>query len=132
MKAFVSNVDSPLGYSLSRLLSQTTIGSRREEEQPPEEDAGADEEVVKKLEDKAKLNYSISGTLTQTPVQLPGDPDYGTVVTQPSAPGTFFETADKKKAAARREAIQKFAVPGKKPAWVSDIVPVNSLKKLTI
>lgn len=114
MRVFVSNVDSPVGYSVSRVLSQTVVGSRRpqEEEAPPVEDAAPipEEESIAKTETKAKVTYKISGTM--------GAPK------DASSPGNYFATSDPTKNASRKEAIAKFAVAGKKPAWVSDIIQV--------
>jgi hypothetical protein len=112
MRVFVSNVDSPVGYLLSRVLSQTVVGSRR----TPEEDAGEeaaqnlDEESIAKIESKAKVTYQVCGTL--------GEPR------ESNSTGSYFATLDSKKNAARKEAIAKFAIAGKKPAWVSDIIQV--------
>ena len=112
MRVFISNVDSPVGYSLSRVLSQTVIGSRRpaEDEAPPSDDVNAEEESIRKSEAKAKLTYQIIGTICGT--------------NDASNPGNFFATSDSKKNANRKEAIAKFAVSGKKPAWVSEIIQV--------
>lgn len=125
MRVFVSNVDSPVGYALSRVLSQTVVGSRRspEEDIPPaEETASPEEESIAKIETKAKITYQICGTL--------GDAN------DASSPGNYFSTLDSKKNAARKDAIAKFAVAGKKPAWVSDIIQVllllNNFRMLMI
>ncbi len=40
-------------------------------------------------------------------------------------PGDFVETGVRKRDAAKREAIERFSVPGRKAAWVSDIVAVS-------
>ena len=113
MRVFISNVDSPVGYSLSRVLSQTVVGSRRapEEEAPAADDANPEEESIKKTEGKAKLTYQISGTLSEAK--------------DASSPGNYFATSDPKKNASRKEAIAKFPIAGKKPAWVSDIIQVS-------
>jgi hypothetical protein len=115
MRVFVSNVDSPVGYSVSRVLSQTVVGSRRtqEEEAPPVEEATAnqEEESIAKIETKAKVTYQICGTMSG-----PNDS---------SSPGNYFATSDPTKNASRKEAIAKFAVAGKKPAWVSEIIQVH-------
>jgi adenylate kinase len=123
MKVFISNIDSPLGFLLSKLLSQTVVGSRREEEQPEEE---VEDETVKK-EEKVKTHYTIVGTLTPFKHVLPSDPDFAMAIHHPSNPGNYFETMDKKKNTARKDAIQKFATPGQKPKWVSEIIPVYIL-----
>lgn len=113
MRVFVSNVDSPVGYALSRVLSQTVVGSRRapEEDIPAAEEASSpEEESISKIETKAKITYQICGTLGES--------------NDASSPGNYFSTSDPKKNAARKDAIAKFAVAGKKPAWVSDIIQV--------
>jgi hypothetical protein len=133
MKAFVSHVDSPLGFSLSRLLSQTVVGARHEEEPPAEEEQPPnEEETIKALEEKVKTTYSVIGSFTPFKHVLPDDPEFAMACHHPSFPGNFFETADKKKDAARREAIAKFATPGQKPKWVSEIVPVLPLFMLLL
>ena len=125
MKTFVSNVDSPLGYALSRHFSTTVVGSRKETEGGNEEEIPpTDEETIKKLEEKVKQNYSVIGTLTSKRPITPSHPDYGTTIASPSLPGNYFETSDKKKNAIRKEAIARFAVPGQKPKCVSELIQV--------
>ncbi|KAJ3295038.1 Adenylate kinase 7 [Borealophlyctis nickersoniae] len=113
MKVFVSNVDSPLGHSLSRLLSLTLVGSRRPEEEPEEDDE--DVEDKPKVEAPPKEPYVVVGTLTQRN-------SAGGVGLVPQ-PGPLVETGDRKKDAARKEAVEKFAVAGQKPKWVSETFP---------
>ncbi|KAJ3015879.1 Adenylate kinase 7 [Thoreauomyces humboldtii] len=110
MKVFVSNVDSTLGHNLSRLFSVTTVDHRREEEPEEDEDDEQDEKVK---EEKAKENYNVVGTL-QTPVEGAGP-------FSPRLPAPMVETGDKKKDAARRQAIEKFALTGQKPKWVAEL-----------
>ncbi|KAI9352718.1 hypothetical protein BDR26DRAFT_914218 [Obelidium mucronatum] len=113
MRCFISNVDSPVGYNFSRLLASTVVGSRKEPDLEEEEaGGGGDEDGEKKEEKKEKEKYRIVGTLS---------PERGYPVA-PSNPGEMQETGDKKRDHARREAIEKFAIRGVKPAWVQDIV----------
>ncbi|KAJ3016692.1 UNVERIFIED_CONTAM: Adenylate kinase 7 [Siphonaria sp. JEL0065] len=110
LRCFDSNVDTPVGYNLSRLLASTVVGSRKEpieeREEPNDEDGG------KKDEKKEKVKYRIVGTLA---------PELGYPVA-PSNPGEMAETGDKKRGQAQREAIEKFAIRGERPIWVQDIV----------
>ncbi|KAJ8331256.1 hypothetical protein O5D80_000811 [Batrachochytrium dendrobatidis] len=142
VKVFISNVDTPLGHNLSRLLANTVIGSRREDENEEEEEdaqttavaAGknpASENLDASLEgfDKTKPDdklvketYLIVGTMQRKP-------DLSEVLNNPqlalsalSCPGKMIESGDKKKDAARREAIEKMSMLGQKPKWVKDIV----------
>jgi adenylate kinase len=130
MRVFVSNVDSPVGYSISRIFAQTIVGSRKEEEQPPagdEEATGDENKSIKAIEEKAKVNYTVIGTLTPPRTDVPITDANGLerpAPPPPSHPGHYFETNDKAKNTARKEAISKFANPGQKPAWVSEIVNV--------
>lgn len=115
MKVFVSNVDSPLGHNLVRLFSNTVTGSRREDE--PEEEA-EEENDDKPKEEKPKEFYTVVGNMT---ARLPGT-DNGFESRQPVP---VVETGDKKKDAAQKEAIEKFAMLGRAPKWVAGTVPVR-------
>ena len=109
VKAFVSNVDSPFGHNVSRLLTSTIVGSRKPEEEP-EEDEDENEDKPKP-EAPPKEPYVVVGTM------LPPRASANRVV---SEPGPMVETGNRKKDNARREAIEKYAVVGRKPKWVSD------------
>jgi hypothetical protein len=66
MKTFISNVDTPFGHSLCRLLSVTGVGSRAEDGGEEEEEIQLDPqtgEALPKKEKSIKDNYYISGTL---------------------------------------------------------------------
>ena len=118
MRVFVSNVDSAVGHALSRVLSQTIVGSRRSPEEdapPPEEIASPEEESITKIETNVKMNYQVIGSL-------------GEANNDASSPGNYFATSDAKKNAARKEAIAKFPIKGQKPTWVSEIIKVASNK----
>ncbi|KAJ3332668.1 Adenylate kinase 7 [Blyttiomyces sp. JEL0837] len=125
MRCFISNVDSAIGHNLSRLLASTVVGSRKESE--GEEDEGSAEEDpdnAKKQDEKVHDTYKVWGTLTERlPDQFPAS--FST-----STPGAMIETGDKKKDSARREAIDKFAVLGKKPRWVQDVVDTKDKEAL--
>ncbi|KAI9097017.1 hypothetical protein DFS34DRAFT_650383 [Phlyctochytrium arcticum] len=150
MKAFVSNVDSPLGHNLSRLLASTVVGSRREEEPEEEEEPQIPEDDdeeggSRKKDEKVKENYTIVGSLMgkerkRTAVVAGAA---GAVNVKISSPGenesdfipeyrrpTVIETGDPKKDAAQREAIEKFAVRGQKPKWVGEITTPGDRTRL--
>ncbi|KAI8618987.1 hypothetical protein BC830DRAFT_1226450 [Chytriomyces sp. MP71] len=113
MRCFISNIDTPVGHNFSRLLANTIVGSRKEPETEEEEPAAAEGEEGEKKEEKApKEKYHVIGTLAP----LLGYP------VSPSNPGMMVETGDKKRDQARREAIEKFAIRGQKPAWVEDVI----------
>ncbi|KAJ3043877.1 Adenylate kinase 7 [Rhizophlyctis rosea] len=110
VKAFVSGVDTPFGHNISRLLTSTIVGSRRQEEEPEEDEE--DEDAPKK-EAPPKEPYTVVGTM------LPARASANRVI---SEPGPMVETGNRKKDNARREAIEKYAVVGRKPKWVGDTV----------
>ncbi|KAJ3054331.1 Adenylate kinase 7 [Rhizophlyctis rosea] len=111
VKAFVSNVDSPFGHNVSRLLTSTIVGSRRPEEEPEEDEE--ENEDKPKPEAPPKEPYVVVGTM------LPPRASANRVV---SEPGPMVETGNRKKDNARREAIEKYAVAGRTPKWVSETV----------
>ncbi|KAJ3152034.1 Adenylate kinase 7 [Geranomyces variabilis] len=110
MKVFVSNVDSPVGHNLSRLFSQTAAGQRSHHEEPEEDE---DEDGEKLKDDKPKEHYTVVGTLSDS------GPNDGL---PPRQPGPMVETGDRRKDAARRLAIEKYAVKGTKPKWVAEVI----------
>ncbi|KAJ3067270.1 Adenylate kinase 7 [Podochytrium sp. JEL0797] len=128
MRCFVSNIDSPTGHNFSRLLASTVVGSRKEPE--PEEDDGAaaaaaagegEEGADSHKEEKPpKQKYMVWGTLCPI-VDHP---------VAPSLPGVMVETGDKKKDAARREAIEKFAVKGEVAEWVQGVIKNDDREEL--
>ncbi|KAJ1558562.1 Adenylate kinase 7, partial [Nowakowskiella sp. JEL0078] len=120
MRVFISCVDSAFGHNISRLLSQTAIGSRKEQEEDNE--AEEPREGGAEITLKPKEYYSIIGTFVPQPKLI----EDGVVVERPylppTLPGPMHETGDKKKDSIRRESIDKFAVLGKKPLWVKEII----------
>lgn len=124
MKAFVSNVDTPFGHTLSRLLSSTAVGSRAdegEEEEEPQADQPSGDTNSKK-EKAAKDNYTIVGTLYHPENKID----------KIHKPVQMIESGDKKKGslvinidAIRREAIERTAIPGKAPKCVTSIIKVS-------
>ena len=134
VKVFISSVDSPLGYNLSRVLSSTVVGARHEEE-PEEEQGGAAEEDAahqppattegKPEEKLQKETYDVVGTVHVRPTTADFIKNPLTMMTIPSGPGHMIETGDKKKDAARREAIEKMATLGEAPKWVKQAFMVN-------
>ncbi|KAJ3142639.1 Adenylate kinase 7 [Physocladia obscura] len=116
-RCFISNVDNAVGYNFSRLLASTVVGSRKEPE-PDEDDSGVaaatekpDDIAAGDEKEKEKDRYQIVGTLS-----------WPLSAQALSLPGPMIETGDKKRDQARREAIEKFARRGEKPAWVLEIV----------
>lgn len=61
MRVFVNNVDAPLGEAVSRLLTETVIGSRKMED--PEEE---EEENEEEKGSKQQQYYEIVGTFSTT------------------------------------------------------------------
>ncbi|KND00419.1 uncharacterized protein SPPG_04741 [Spizellomyces punctatus DAOM BR117] len=116
MKVFVSNVDGPLGHNVSRLLATTVVGSRREEE-PEEEETDENEDRPK--EEKPKEIYTVVGTMTRRNGTAPEETDDS--LAHQLVP--IVETGDKKRDAVQKEAIEKFAIAGQKPKWVTETVP---------
>ncbi|KAI8910411.1 hypothetical protein EDD86DRAFT_275463, partial [Gorgonomyces haynaldii] len=115
VKVFVSKVDTPLGHNLTRILSQTPVGSRievpEEEEEPPVADPNQETPPAKK-EKPPKENYTIIGSLGFF------EPDESLN----ARPTQILETGDKKKDAARKEALEKNPTPSVAPKWVSSVV----------
>lgn len=99
MKVFISNIDTPLGWNLSRILSTTLVGSRQPDDQEEE-----DEEAHKKA--AAQTPYTIIGTISSTEV---------------GAALPFMETGNKKRDQARRDAIERHPVPGTAPRWATRV-----------
>ena len=131
MKVFVSNLDSPFGYNISNLLSQTIVGSRvaeeggeEEETTPPPPAQDGDAPAPASKEKLVKEKYTVVGSLTaDQSLDLPHGPSQ-----TPAKPGRMIETGDRKKDSARRDAIEKIPNRGEKPKWVSNAVPVNDKK----
>nr|KAJ3421353.1 Adenylate kinase 7 [Polyrhizophydium stewartii] len=135
-RVFISNVDTALGHNLSRTLAATVVGSRRVEENEEEDDeaaaaaaaanSGAEGADKPKTDDKtAKDTYKITGSLhgRATTADIMRNPQ--AVLAAVSEPGQMIETGDKKKDAARREAIDKMAQLGQKPKWVKETMQSN-------
>ena len=129
MRVFISNLDSPLGHNLSRLFTQTLVGSRRpagDEDLDANANNGnnndndnATENGGEKSDAKpAKDTYVIAGSL------MPPLPPAEALDKQPSLPGQMSYTGDRKKDSARKMAIEKFAVRGQSPNWVNQVIDV--------
>ncbi|KAJ3068662.1 Adenylate kinase 7, partial [Quaeritorhiza haematococci] len=135
MKVFISHVDTPLGHNLSRVFvsSSGRKNSDEGEDAPPEQEEGSPEDS----DQAQKQNYSVVGTLSPAesrPVTTSFTSQNGTTTTtttmvdlrlpdfRPPFPGPMLYTGDKKRDAGRKEAIEKYAVSGQKPRWVSEIV----------
>ncbi len=106
MKVFISNVDSPVGYNLSRLYSKSTPGGIKKAESDPAEELLGDEQKPQ------PQTFTIVGTLSKNPNDII------------SKPGELHYSGNKTKDEERRECIEKFAVPGVKPKWVGTILDV--------
>lgn len=117
MRVFVSNVDKPIGHHISRVFANSPVTYRHEAEEAAEGAAEpAQEEADASPQPAVKDVYVIHGTLTPPQPPSPFQHD--------SKPGVMAYTGDKKKDAARKEAIEKFSVVGVKPAWVEASVDV--------
>jgi adenylate kinase len=102
--------------------------------------AAADKGATATSSSQAKDTYRVVGTLAPVPVAATAE-SRATSADPPSTlsrnamelaaighvqlPGDFVETGVRKRDAAKREAIERFSVLGKKAAWVSDIVAVR-------
>lgn len=126
MKVFVAGVDTPFGHNISNVLSQTVVGhSRNEEENDEDEDEQpqlGQEGNGGKSDKPLKETYTVVGTL-QKPI--PDSFESHLPTKYPAKPGKMIETGDKKKDAARREAIDKIPRVGQKPKGVSECISVN-------
>ncbi|KAJ3260305.1 Adenylate kinase 7 [Boothiomyces macroporosus] len=121
MKVFVAGVDTPFGHNISNVLSQTVVGhSRSEEENDEDEDEQpqlGQEGNGGKPDKPLKETYTVVGTL-QKPI--PDSFESHLPTKYPAKPGKMIETGDKKKDAARREAIDKIPRVGQKPKGSAD------------
>jgi adenylate kinase len=121
MRCFISAIDTPVGHNISRLLASTVVGSRKDAE-PEEEEAEAGDDTEKNKNDDKKDIYQVIGTFS-SPRPATGSSQE---ITSTLTPGTMVETGDKKKDQARRDAIDKFAVPFNKPRWAQDVISVGA------
>jgi len=127
MRVFVSNVDTPIGHNVSRIISRTTVGSRRDaneeddEESIEEEDEEEEKEKEKvEVDDEKKSIYEVIGTLSHPPISQEEKEIKGMIF-----PAPMVECGDKNIDKQRREAIENYAVLGEKPQWVIDTVDVT-------
>ncbi|KAI8854406.1 hypothetical protein BC829DRAFT_424481 [Chytridium lagenaria] len=132
MRCFISNVDTPLGHNLGRVLSSTAIGSRREQE--PDDEEGSTTEDGRRVGLGLRMD-SLERRRTRF-LEPCRDPDRRIWMIMErwidaESSWTFDGFGDKKKDGARREQIEKFAVPGKTPKWVSEVVPTDDKEELT-
>ncbi|KAJ3341517.1 Adenylate kinase 7 [Gonapodya sp. JEL0774] len=127
-RVFLSGVDTPLGHTISRLLSRTVVGSRRppsDENAETEKDETADDDSGERSH-APKPTYRVVGTLTVPRMSYPEALDYSAG----NVPGVMSETGDRARDTRRREAIEKFALPGVCPAWVESVVESRDREKL--
>ena len=116
MKVFISNIDSPLGHNLSRILSRTVPGSRLEK--GDEERQETTEENPVAVMDVVKETYKVSGSFVNAlPLNL-----QTSVLQVPAIRGRMIETGDRIKDAGRREAIEKIPIRKEKATWVTEAV----------
>ena len=123
VKVFIANIDTSFGHNLANVLSNTFVGSRgggaaEGGEEEPEEEAqgqaqGQGNEQKEKTKEKEK--YVVSGSFLPEAQPLQ----------HPAKAGKMVETGDKKKDAARREAIEKIPTRGVKPKGASECIPVR-------
>ncbi|KAJ3391899.1 Adenylate kinase 7 [Lobulomyces angularis] len=128
MKVFISNVDAPYGHHLSRIFHSSPVNNRKEEDEEREEDAPPPPETNAENQpppEKPKESYIVTGTLTKQK-----ENSEQVINLHASVPGPMVYTGDKKKDAARKEAIEKFSVLGQKPAWVDNAVDSDDKAKL--
>jgi len=131
MRVFVSNVDTPIGHNVSRIITKTVVGSRRDaneeedEETAEEEDDEEEKEKVEKKNDDKKSIYEVIGTLSHPPISQEEKEVNGMIF-----PAPMVECGDKNIDKQRREAIENYAVLGEKPQWVTDIVDNSNLDEL--
>ena len=127
-RVFISNIDSPIGHNLSRLFTNTKVGSRKEEEpEEVENPVEGEEPTTTQIEKPPKETYTVCGTLSQ---ELLNKNNNG--FQMKTLPGPMSYTGDRRVDVARKEAIQKFAVLGQKPGWVTDVVQVTHYRKSLI
>ncbi|ORX57276.1 P-loop containing nucleoside triphosphate hydrolase protein [Piromyces finnis] len=130
MRVFVSNVDTPIGHNVSRIITRTVVGSRRdsnedEEEESVEEEEEEEEKVKVEEDDDKKGIYEVIGTLSHPPISQEEKEVKGMIF-----PAPMVECGDKNKDKQRREAIENYAVTGEKPQWVTEIVDNSDLDEL--
>ena len=132
VKVFISNIDTPFGHQLSYILSQTVVGSRSSGEEEGEQEeqtqsspvvVAADGTASPAKEKAPKERYIVTGSFL--PDVDASVETAGLLLPAYAKPGKMIETGDKKKDAARREAIEKIPTKGVKPKWVTDCVPVR-------
>jgi len=132
MRVFISNVDTPIGHNVSRIITRTVVGSRKdssdedEDESAEEEEEEEEKEKVKaEEEDDKKGIYEVIGTLSHPPISQEDKEVKGMIF-----PAPMVECGDKNIDKQRREAIENYAVLGEKPQWVSEIVDVMIKKTI--
>ncbi|KAG4100288.1 hypothetical protein H8356DRAFT_1290277 [Neocallimastix lanati (nom. inval.)] len=134
MRVFISNVDTPIGHNVSRIISRTPVGSRRDANDDDEEDSGEEEEEEEEKEkesEKVDVNddkkgiYEVIGTLSHPPISEEDKEVKGMIF-----PAPMVECGDKNIDTQRREAIENYAVLGEKPQWVTEIVDNSDLDEL--
>jgi len=132
MRVFVSNVDTPIGHNVSRIITKTVVGSRKDsndeedEESVEEEEEEEEKEKVKVEEnDDKKGIYEVIGTLSHPPISQEEKEVKGMIF-----PAPMVECGDKNIDKQRREAIENYAVLGEKPQWVTEIIDNSNLDEL--
>jgi adenylate kinase len=125
MRCFVSDIDTPLGHNLSRLLSLTAVGSRKEGENEEEENASGNEDGGGDKAETGSRNkketYQVWGTLTKTEASEAQKASYEAGFGKPIP----FDTGDRKRDSARRDVIEKIATHGKASRWIKGVVAVS-------
>lgn len=118
----MSQVDSRIGHNLSRVLSNTVVGSRRSTEDEEAESTAEMEEDVENGEFKPQVKskkYQVIGTLTN--LSLKTDDELLGI----SQRGQMVETGLKEEDDKRRLALEKFSVLSEVPTWVDEVVPYD-------
>ncbi|KAJ3197257.1 Adenylate kinase 7 [Irineochytrium annulatum] len=169
LRVFINNVDSAVGHNISRIFSQTAIGSRKDAEPDDDEGSGGEDSEKSNKNDRFHESYFIVGTMSkpgtaaasalaaadasaaggagvnaQAAVNADaagvGGAEAGAastdgkpIIIQPESygPGAFQDSGDKKKDMLRREQMEKFAVAGKVPKWVNEVVQTDDREALS-
>jgi len=136
MRVFISNVDTPIGHNVSRIISKTPVGSRRDSNDDDDDDTGEEEEEEEEkenekenekveVEDDKKGIYEVIGTLSHEPIK-----EEDKEIKEMIFPAPMVECGDKNIDKQRREAIETYAVLGEKPQWVTEVVDNSDLDEL--
>ncbi|KAI9140724.1 hypothetical protein BKA69DRAFT_1125458 [Paraphysoderma sedebokerense] len=117
MKVFISDLDTPVGHNLSRILSSTLVGSRRQKDDSDDYTSNEDGNSPTK---KSHSYYEIAGTLFHS-----ANPD---AEVPPELEVDGMDPAGKNKEI--RELMDKRSKKGKAGSWVKEVIPKNDTEKI--